>query len=120
MRKLMLLLCVLLLSGCSQKEVPPYIDGEYIGVGSGKCGSIQVKVTITEGNISAIDIIKSNETKDYMQDCEEQLIPKIIENNSTEGVDVITGATESSNGILHGVYAALQEAKNDPEATQNQ
>ena len=111
MKKLILILCLFLITGCSTSPKPLYNDGEYFGVGSGKCGSIQVKVTIAEGNITAIEVVKSNETNDYMKEAEEYLIPKIIENNTTEGIDSVTGATESSSGLLHAVYAALQEAK---------
>lgn len=114
MKKGLLLGCVcLLLVGCSSspKEVKLYNDGDYIGVGAGMCGSIQVQVHIEESKIQSIQLIKSSETHAYQQEVEEKLIPKIIEKNSLEGIDEVTGATETSKGVLTGVNVALGQAK---------
>ncbi|MFQ6862465.1 MAG: FMN-binding protein [Beduini sp.] len=111
MKKILWILSILLvISGCSTKEKSLYKDGEYIGVGNGKCGTIQVKITVSEGNLSVIDIIKDNETASYMSEVKEKLLPEIVGKNSLEGIDVVTGATASSQGVLEAVKVALDEA----------
>lgn len=111
MKKILWIICLLLLiSGCQTKEKSLYEDGEYIGVGNGKCGSIQVKVTITDGNLSAIDIIKENETASYMSEVKEKLLPQMIGKNTLDGIDCVAGATESSQGVIEAVQTALDEA----------
>lgn len=111
MKKILWIISILLIiSGCSTKEKSLYKDGEYIGVGNGKCGTIQVKITVADGNLSAVDIIKDNETASYMTEVKEKLLPEIVGKNSLEGIDVVTGATASSQGVLEAVKAALDEA----------
>ncbi|MDO5101182.1 MAG: FMN-binding protein [Eubacteriales bacterium] len=80
-------------------------DGEYEGVGVGYGGEIKVKVTITEGKISRIELLENHETPEFLN-MARAIIAHMIQ-QQTADVDVISGATFSSNGIKEAVTAAL-------------
>lgn len=86
-----------------------YKDGIYEGTGKGFNGDITVSVTIADGAISAIDVKDQNETPAYWKSAQE-IIPAIIAANQTEGVDAVSGATYSSEGIKQAVNNALAKS----------
>ena len=73
-------------------------------------GNVEVKVTISGGKITAIDIVKNKDDEEYFFDAQKKVIPEILEKQSTD-VDAVAGATTSSEGICHAVEKALEEAK---------
>ena len=81
-------------------------DGVYEGQARGYKSDIAVSVTVSDGVISAIDVTGQNETPEFWERAS-AIIPKIIEANTTEGVDAVSGATRSSNGIKNAVNDAL-------------
>ena len=87
-----------------------YQDGEYFGKASAYNGNVEVKVTISGGKITAIDIVKTKDDEDYFFDAQKKVIPEILEKQSTD-VDAVAGATTSSEGIAHAVEKALEQAK---------
>ena len=87
-----------------------YKDGEYLGKASAYNGNVEVKVTISGGKITAIDIVKTKDDEEYFFDAQKKVIPEILEKQSTD-VDTVAGATTSSEGICHAVEKALEEAK---------
>ena len=87
-----------------------YKDGEYLGKASAYNGNVEVKVTISGGKITAIDIVKTKDDEDYFFDAQKKVIPEILEKQSTD-VDAVAGATTSSEGIAHAVQKALEQAK---------
>ena len=87
-----------------------YKDGEYLGKASAYNGNVEVKVTISGGKITAIDIVKTKDDEEYFFDAQKKVIPEILEKQSTD-VDAVAGATTSSEGICHAVEKALEEAK---------
>ena len=87
-----------------------YKDGEYLGKASAYNGNVEVKVTISGGKITAIDIVKTKDDEEYFFDAQKRVIPEILEKQSTD-VDTVAGATTSSEGIAHAVQKALEEAK---------
>ena len=87
-----------------------YKDGEYLGKASAYNGNVEVKVTISGGRITAIDIVKTKDDEDYFFDAQKKVIPEILEKQSTD-VDAVAGATTSSEGIAHAVEKALEQAK---------
>ena len=87
-----------------------YKDGEYLGKASAYNGNVEVKVTISGGKITAIDIVKTKDDEEYFFDAQKKVIPEILEKQSTD-VDAVAGATTSSEGIAHAVQKALEEAK---------
>ena len=87
-----------------------YQDGEYFGKASAYNGNVEVKVTISGGKMTAIDIVKTKDDEDYFFDAQKKVIPEILEKQSTD-VDAVAGATTSSEGIAHAVQKALDQAK---------
>ena len=86
-----------------------YTDGVYVGTGEGWGGMIDVRVIISGGNISKIEIISApDESEEYFAKAK-VLVDTIVKAQSTN-VDTITSATYSSNGIIEAVRDALQKA----------
>ena len=82
-------------------------DGIYDGSFKGGPNSAQVKVTIKDQKIAAIEIIKHDTWKGKKA---EAVIPgRIIEKQSTN-VDAVTGATNSSHVIMNAVQIAVEKA----------
>lgn len=112
MKKLSLVLSCLVLTaavvGCSSGK---YKDGTYTGVGRGASSDIKVEVAVKSGKIDEIKLVEQKETATLVQGVEENIIPEIIKNQGTEGIDTISGATNSSKGVLEAVNKALEEAK---------
>lgn len=95
----------------SSKEVSSGLkDGVYDGKGNGRNGKIEVKLTVSNGEIKAIEVTKQSEDDEYYDGLEERMIPQIITKQSTE-IDVVSGATESFDGIIAAVNDALSKAK---------
>ena len=91
-------------------------DGTYTGSGKGFGGTISVKVTVKDGKISAIDVTSaSGETASYFSKAK-GIIPKMISGQTTN-VDVASGATYSSNGIITAVRNALSKAETGKSRT---
>lgn len=91
-------------------------DGTYTGLGKGFGGTISVKVTVKDGKISAIDVTSaSGETASYFSKAK-GIIPKMISGQTTN-VDVASGATYSSNGIITAVRNALSKAETGKSST---
>ena len=91
-------------------------DGTNTGSGKGFGGTISVKVTVKDGKISAIDVTSaSGETASYFSKAK-GIIPKMISGQTTN-VDVASGATYSSNGIITAVRNALSKAETGKSST---
>ena len=96
-----------LLAGCGSGK---YTDGTYTGEGQGASGAIKVEVKVEKGKISEVNLVEHNETKTLVDGVKENLVPEIIEKQSTEGVEAISGATNSSKGVIEAVNKALESA----------
>jgi fumarate reductase flavoprotein subunit len=83
-----------------------FVDGVYTGTGAGRNGLITVRVTVEDKSITKIEVVSSDETSTMIGTVKENLIPAIIRTQSLK-VDVVTGATYSSNGVLDAVADAL-------------
>ena len=90
--------------------VAQYEDGVYNATVKGHNGDIEVVVTVEDGFITKIETPVNPETTSLYAPVEETLIPEIIYNQTTDGVDVITGVTVSSDAILEAVDKIILEA----------
>ena len=91
------------------EEPEGYVDGTYYGSARGFGGTVQVKVLISEGKIADISIVSaSGETPSYLSSAK-AVISRIIAAQSPN-VDIVSGATYSSNGIINAVKIALKQA----------
>ena len=87
-----------------------YADGTYSGEADGFGGPVKVDVTVRGGNISDITITSAEKEDGAYLDMAKGVIDEIKSRQTTD-VDVVSGATFSSNGIINAVKAALEGAQ---------
>lgn len=102
--------CVVVFSSTPVFGASAYLDGIYQGMGEGFGGSLAVHVQIEEQKISAITVDSHGETPYFWNLAYPEIAERIIAAQSSD-VDVISGATYSSNGVKTAVAAALREAE---------
>ncbi len=88
--------------------------GTYEGEGTGNNGPIKVSVTFTADAIEKVEIIEHGETAGLSDPALER-IPKAIVDEQSLAVDTVSGATNSSKGILEAVSACVTAAGADPK-----
>lgn len=93
----------------SVQEPAAYKDGTYYGTGTGFAGNLKVEVAISGGKISGIQIVETNDGSEYIQKAS-GVINQILNAQSTNNIDTVSGATFSSNGIIKAVRNALSQA----------
>lgn len=86
-------------------------DGVYKGSATGFSGPVTVAVTIMDKKITSIDILSSTDDEAFFNRAK-AVIDRIIASQSFD-VDVISGATYSSNGIIGAVKNALTGEKDN-------
>ena len=85
----------------------PYANGSWQGTAEGFGGPVTVEVTVENGNITDIRVVKAEYEDQAYMDMALTMLPKIIESQDPE-VDTASGATMTSMGIRGAVAAALQ------------
>ena len=88
-----------------------YQDGVYEGVGQGYGGEIVVQITVEGGAIEDVEITSAENEDAAYYNMALEIIDEIIETRETK-VDVVSGATYTSNGIIDAVRYALDKAVN--------
>lgn len=86
-------------------------DGTYTGSAMGYSGQVNISLTIKDGKITEVTNTNSD-TRSFFNKAWRSIQPKILEKQSTEGIDTVSGATFSSMGILDASKIALEQAKN--------
>ena len=89
------------------------LSGEYEGSAQGYGGDINVKVSMENGEITAIDV-EENETGAVGGQGLKRIKDKVIAQNTTD-LDNISGATVSSAAFLSAVNDAIEKAGANPE-----
>ena len=88
----------------------PYKEGIYYGTGEGYKGEVSVAVVIQEHTMKAILITEKSDDDAFFNRAME-VVKKVIRTQKTDGVDAVSGATYSSNGILEAIRNALKQAE---------
>lgn len=91
------------------------IDGVYTGSSYGYKSTITVQVTISGGKIVSIDIVSEDDDPAYFNPAWKQIIADILAGQTTS-VDIYSGATYSSEGIICAVEDALSQALADDDS----
>ena len=99
------------------EEPDGYKDGIYYGTGTGFGGPLKVKVEISDGKITSIQIVENSDGSSYISKAS-ALISSIISKQSTN-VDTVSGATYSSVGIIQAVRNALSQAATNESSTED-
>ena len=87
-----------------------YKDGTYTGTGTGYKPYTKVTVTISNGKISSITLVSTNDTDKFFTKAWSTIKNAIISKQSTT-VSTVSGATRSSEGIIEAVNDALSQAQ---------
>lgn len=85
-------------------------DGVYEGTGKGNNGDIKVEVTVKDGSITSVVLKEHGETEGIFEAAEKNVTADIIKNQTAQ-VDAVSGATNTSKGIMEAVENALSSAK---------
>lgn len=102
----------------SFEEPDGYKDGTYAAQSQGFRGTMTVTVVISGGKITDIQVAAKDD-EPFITNAK-TLISRIIAQQSVSGVDVVSGATYSSTGILNGVKGALKQAGVQIEETEKE
>lgn len=97
-----------------EEETYETADNQYIGKAQGMDDEIVVRVTVDDGKISQVEVLKQNETEGSGVPATEQLPEKFVGLDTEEAinaVDGISGATITSNALKQAVVNALLQAK---------
>lgn len=87
----------------------PYPDGTYYGTAEGYLGDVKVAIVLKNHTIQSVQILENEDDAAFFNRAH-AVVNNIVKNQTT-GVDVVSGATYSSNGIINAVKAALESAK---------
>ena len=90
----------------STVDISQVADGIYMGESETELVKVAVNVTVKDGKIENIDILKHECGKGKPA---ERIIESIIQKNNVE-VDAVSGATETSKALRAMAQAALAEA----------
>lgn len=95
-------------------------DGTYKGSANGYGGKVTVNVTVSKKTMTAIDVVSAPGETDSFFNRAKGVIDEMLTAQSTD-VDVVSGATYSSNGIIGAVKNAIfgTESNNATAASAN-
>jgi uncharacterized protein with FMN-binding domain len=99
------MMSLIILSACA-----PTAELKYTGEGEGYAGVIVAEVTMQGSKIIGISILESSDTPGLSTQAFEVMIERILEKQTVE-VDVVSGATGSSRGLIEAVSEAIAKAK---------
>lgn len=86
-------------------------DGVYQDQAEGYGGMVVLTVTVREGKITSVTTENTGgEKSEYYLKAEAELTKAIVAANGTEGVDVVAGATGTSQSILSAMEGILEQA----------
>ena len=132
-KKVCFLLCFLLiisLAGCarspevtepeeeepvSEEQETAFVAGTYTATGPGRNGPITVEVTFSDDKILAAEVTENTETI-YVSEFPIKLIPEIFVAEQTLAIDAVSGATQTSQGILAAFRDCVEQAGGNVQA----
>jgi len=113
LRKLLILTLIIIIStglvACGDKKII-YKEGTYVGNAEGHIGPIKVQVVTDKYEIKSIKILEQQENPIIADTVYEKIPVRVIKANSTE-VEVVAGATFTSNGLIKAIKNGLDKAK---------
>jgi uncharacterized protein with FMN-binding domain len=91
-----------------------YLDGSYTGdAADANWGNVQVEIDVSGGQISNVQFLEfpnhRNRSKEINQRANPILIQEAIQAQNAE-VDVVSGATDTSDAFIQSLASALQQA----------
>jgi polyferredoxin len=95
-------------SSASSSASSAWKDGTYTGTGRGH-GTTTLKVVVSGGKITSITTVSTTDTASYYSRAFSTVTSRIIAAQKTS-VQAVSGATQSSNGIMAATASALNQA----------
>lgn len=94
-------------SAAQPVKLTKYLDGTYTGSGTNRIGTVQVAVTIKNDQITDVQITACNThyPESYIRDLPQQVLSR-----QNSAVDVVSGATKSTQDFKVAVDQALSQA----------
>ncbi|HEY7032495.1 MAG TPA: FMN-binding protein [Thermomicrobiales bacterium] len=91
-----------------------YADGTYTGsVADANWGDVEVQAVVTNGNLSDVQFLTYPDHRSRSRSINERAMPVLIQEaiqSQRADVDVVTGATDTSEAFIQSLAAALQQA----------
>lgn len=87
-----------------------YGDGVYTASAPGYLSDVTVTVTVTGGQVSAVEIDASGETPALGGQAAQTLAPLLVQAGGTAGVDAVSGSTMTSQAVLAAMEDCLAQA----------
>ncbi|MEJ6553551.1 FMN-binding protein [Microbacterium esteraromaticum] len=102
-------------TGTGGSTSPGLQDGTYTGDSAGtRYGPVQVQITVSGGSISAVDVLDYPSDNPRDRQINQRALPMLIsETTSAQSarVDMISGATYTSEGYLQSLQSAIDQAQ---------
>ena len=105
----LIIILALGLVACGAKPIV-YKAGIYQGNAEGHIGPIKVQIVTDQYEIKEVKILEQQETPVLADIVYEKIPLKVIKANSAE-VQVVAGATYTSNGLISAIKNGLDKAK---------
>lgn len=86
-------------------------DGIYTSSAQGCLSDVTVKVTVTGGRVTGVEIDASGETPELGGTAAEALAAALLKTGSTAGVDAVSGSTMTSQAIFNAMDDCLRQAQ---------
>ena len=86
-------------------------DGIYTSSAQGCLSDVTVKVTVTGGRVTGVEIDASGETPELGSTAAEALAAALLKTGSTAGVDAVSGSTMTSQAIFTAMDDCLRQAQ---------
>ena len=94
-------------SSAYKKAQLTLMDGTYQGRGEGFFGDLLVEIKIEQGKMKNVEVLEHQDTPDIANGAISHLINCILEQQNLD-IDVVSGATYTSEGFIHALLDALQ------------
>ena len=118
-----LLICELwMFVACVKDDIPAVVpdseqlqDGEWTGSGEGRSGTIIVKVTVENHQVTKVTVVSQSEST-FAQETINSICESAVGRSAEMSMEVdgITGATLTSTGVIDAINMALQAAMGMP------
>ena len=86
-------------------------DGIYTSSAQGCLSDVAVKVTVTGGRVTGVEVDASGETPELGGTAAEALAAALLKTGSTAGVDAVSGSTVTSQAIFTAMDDCLRQAQ---------
>jgi uncharacterized protein with FMN-binding domain len=76
-------------------------------------GPVQVKVTLANGKITAVDVVEEPDSNGRDQEINADAVPQLVQETLTAQsaqIDMVSGATYTSDGYVQSLQSALDQA----------